>query len=110
MSGTAGHRPEDYIMAVLTNTEKEISAASRDPLIASDPAKLNAYIDSVHERARNMVNIIPKIFGTGTPAATGATPAAGVTYDAYYKAAKAKFPQATDDQILRTYQKEIMGR
>ena len=110
-SGTTGHRPEDYIMSVLTNTEKEISAASRDPLIASDPAKLNAYIESVHDRARNMVNMIPRIFGAaGTTTGTGASPAPSVTYEAYYKAAKAKFPQATDDQVLRTYQKEVMGR
>ena len=106
-----GHRPEDYIMNVLMNAEKEISAASKDPLIASDPARFNAYIEGIHDRARNTINMIPKIFGgTGTAPAASAGPAPGVTYEAYYKAAKAKFPQATEDQILRTYQKEVLGR
>ena len=110
-STSAAHRPEDYIMAVLTNAEKEIAAASKDPLIASDPAKLNTYVESVHERARNTINMIPRIFGAaGATTGTGASPPPAVTYEAYYRAARAKFPQATDEQVLRTYQREVLGR
>ena len=103
-SSAGSHRPEDYIMKVMFDTEKAIAEAGRDPLLASDPAKLEAYSSQLFDRARNTINMIPKIFGTG------GTPAAGITYDAYHRAAKARNPNASDDTILTNYQREVLGR